>query len=321
VAAHLGTDHTELYVTAEDAMDVIPKLPVMCDEPFGDSSQIPTFLVSAMARRDVTVALSGDGGDELFGGYSRYRSMYRIWNQTSRLPTPLRKILARRIQTHEAFVSGDLGRAVRMLSAESFEALYRWKASRIENPARLVPEARGRASTDADPIAFLDDPRMKMMYWDALHFLPDNILTKVDRASMAVSLESRAPFLDTRVAEFAWRLPMSAKLSDRQGKTILRELLRRYLPTGAADRRKRGFAVPMASWLRGPLRGWAADLLSEDRLSRQGNLNVPAVAALWRNFLMGKPRHDRILWNLLSFQGWLDQLDAEISASPTIVRR
>ena len=320
VAAHLGTDHTELYVTAEDAMDVIPKLPVMSDEPFGDSSQIPTFLVSAMARRDVTVALSGDGGDELFGGYSRYRSIHRIWNRTSRLPFALRKVLAHSIPTHDAFVPGNLGRAVRLLSAESFEALYRWKVSRIENPERLVPDAQGRASTDSDPIAFLADPRMKMMYWDALHFLPDNILTKVDRASMAVSLESRAPFLDTRVAEFAWRLPMSAKVNDREGKAILRQLLRNYLPTGAADRRKMGFAVPMASWLRGPLRGWAADLLSENRLSRQGILNVSAVAELWRNFLTGKPRHDRIVWNLLSFQGWLNQLDGETTVSPTIER-
>jgi asparagine synthase (glutamine-hydrolysing) len=207
-----------------------------------------------------------------------------------------------------------------MLSAESFEALYRWKTSRVENPARLVSEVQGRASTD-DPMAFLPDPRMKMMYWDALHFLPDDILTKVDRATMSVSLESRAPFLDTRVAEFAWRLPMSAKLSDRQGKPILRELLRRYLPTSAVDRRKMGFAVPMASWLRGPLRGWAADLLSEERLSRQAILNVPAVAALWRGFLAGKPRHDRILWNLLSFQGWLDQLDGAITVPPTNGRR
>lgn len=306
VAAHLGTDHTELYVTAQDALDVIPSLPAMWDEPFGDSSQIPTYLVSAMSRRDVTVALSGDGGDELFGGYARYKSTPRIWRNLRRYPLSLRGPVARLIGSAapDSAVPGPLGRVAKVLGSQSFEDLYQWKVSRAQFPELLVRGASERALPAWRATEFLESPRDKMLYRDLLHHLPDDILTKVDRAAMAVSLEVRAPFLDHRVVELAWRLPMSAKLNAKNGKLILRTLLQRHLPAELVDRPKMGFSVPVESWLRGPLRTWAEDLLSHDRLSRQGVLDPAAVRRLWRDFLSGKPRHDRILWNLLMFQEW-----------------
>lgn len=308
VAAHLGTDHTELYVTAQDALNVIPRLPAMWDEPFGDSSQIPTYLVSAMSRRDVTVALSGDGGDELFGGYARYRSSLRIWRQIQRWPLSVRTPVATLIKRagRSSPSPGPLERVARVIGSRSFEDLYELKVSRAQDPDLLVFGDSNRARHMADAIPFLACPREKMLYRDLLYNLPDDILTKVDRAAMAVSLEVRAPFLDHRLVELAWRLPMSAKLSATNGKLVLQRLLQRYLPARLVDRPKMGFSVPVESWLRGPLRPWAEDLLSEDRLSRQGVLDPAAVRRLWRDFLSGRPRHDRILWNLLMFQEWFD---------------
>lgn len=308
IAARLGTDHTELYVTAQDALDVIPSIPAIWDEPFGDSSQIPTYLVSAMSRRDVTVALSGDGGDELFGGYARYKSAPPLWRRLRRCPLPVRTLAARLIGggTRTSVAPGPLGRAARVVGSQSFEDLYQWKVSRAHRPDLLVRGGSERTLPAAAAIPFLGNPRDKMLYRDLLHHLPDDILTKVDRAAMAVSLEVRAPFLDHRLVELAWRLPMSAKLSATKGKLILRTLLRRHLPAEMVDRPKMGFSVPVENWLRGPLRVWGEDLLSGDRLSRQGALNPTAVRRLWQDFLSGKPRHDRIIWNLLMFQEWLD---------------
>jgi len=308
VAAHLGTDHTELYVTAQDALDVIPRLPVMWDEPFGDSSQIPTYLVSAMSRRDVTVALSGDGGDELFGGYERYKSTLRNWRQIQRWPLSARHSLATLIKraARSSLWPGPLARVATAIGSRSFDDLYELKVSRGQDPDRLVLGDNDRAGPMAGALPFLACPSEKMLYRDLLYNLPDDILTKVDRAAMATSLEVRAPFLDHRVVEYAWRLPMSAKLDGRNGKVILRTLLQRYLPARLVDRPKMGFSVPVESWLRGPLRKWAEDLLSQDRLSSQGVLDPAAVRRLWRDFLSGKPRHDRMLWNLLMFQEWFD---------------
>jgi asparagine synthase (glutamine-hydrolysing) len=300
-------------VTASDAFDVIPRLPAIWDEPFGDSSQIPTHLVSAMSRRDVTVALSGDGGDELFGGYSRFQSIARIWAGVRRLPLPARKGMAWLfgIGSSNTFVPGPLGRAARIMRSENLEELYRWRVSRVEHPDALVPGASCEPSSAFGSIPFLAEPGEKMMYADTLTYLPENILTKVDRASMAVGLEVRAPFLDHRVVELAWSLPMAQKLTGDGGKAILRSLGSRHLPASVMDQPKMGFCVPVERWLRGPLRSWAEDLLSEQRLARQAILNVPAVRGIWCNFLAGKRRHERILWNLLMFQAWLDEVRAD----------
>jgi asparagine synthase (glutamine-hydrolysing) len=319
VAAHLGTDHTELYVTAQDALDVIPRLPTMWDEPFGDSSQIPTYLVSAMSRRKVTVALSGDGGDELFGGYARYKSALRIWRQIRRWPLSIRVPVAAQIKraARSSISPGPLTRVAQVIGSRSFEDLYELKVSRAQDLDLLILGDNDRARRMSHSIPFLARPSEKMLYRDLVYNLPDDILTKVDRAAMAISLEVRAPFLDHRLVELAWRLPMSTKLSAAGGKLILKTLLRRHLPVGLVDRPKMGFSVPVESWLRGPLRTWAEDLLAEGRLSRQGLFDPVAVRRLWRDFLSGKPRHDRVLWNLLMFQEWLHTAGQENRGSCT----
>ena len=310
IAAHLGTDHTELYVSAREAFEVIPRLPRIWDEPFGDSSQIPTFLVSEMSRRSVTVALSGDGGDELFGGYSRYHKIERAWAGVHQVPGTVRAALSRLVGlgADRDLVRGPLGRAATFLQLQSLEELYRWRVSRLDHPAALVPGASEALSAAAfGPAPFLTDPGDKMMYADTRSYLPENILTKVDRASMAVSLEVRAPFLDHRVVEFAWRLPRSQRMGAHQGKAILRTLGQRHLPPEVMRRKKQGFCLPVEDWLRGPLRSWGEDLLSEQRLAGQGMLDVAAVRSLWRGFLDGKARHDSIVWNILMFQAWLSE--------------
>jgi asparagine synthase (glutamine-hydrolysing) len=309
VAEHIGTDHTELYITPSEAIDVIPRLPAIWDEPFGDSSQIPTYLISALSRQSVTVALSGDGGDELFGGYSRFQTIRRIWDSIGGLPARPRKMLAASLgrASRNALVPGAIGRGARIIGAETLEDLYRWRISRVEQAHALVPGSSSDAESSAFGAApFIADPAAKMMYADTLTYLPEDILTKVDRASMAVSLEVRAPFLDHRVVEFSWRLPMSQKLNRESSKAILRSLGRRDLPPQVMARGKMGFCVPVSAWLKGRLRGWADDLLSEERLSRQGIVDVSAVRRLWTDFLAGKKRHERIVWNLLMFEAWRD---------------
>ena len=309
VAAHLGTDHTELYVSPQDALDVIPKLPRLWDEPFGDSSQIPTYLVSEMSRRSVTVALSGDGGDELFGGYNRFQTVDRLWSVIDRTPAFLRKTVAAPLLLASAHthIPGLGGRVGRMLRATSLEALYHWRISRVERPFALVLGAQVACDCAFGDLPFLRTGPDKMMYADSLYYLPEDILTKVDRASMAVSLETRAPFLDHRVVELAWAIPLSEKLTRSTSKAILRKLCRRYLPQAIVEQKKMGFSVPVESWLKGPLRPWAEDLLSEQRLQREGVLNVAAVRSIWTNLLAGKRRHDRVVWNILMMQSWLAQ--------------
>ncbi|MBV9527820.1 asparagine synthase (glutamine-hydrolyzing) [Sphingomonas sp.] len=306
IAGHLGTDHTELYVTARDALDVIPRIPAIWDEPFGDSSQIPTFLVSAMARRDVTVALSGDGGDELFGGYARYKSTPRIWSSLSRYPRGVRAAVAQGLGAigGGSAAPGALGRAAIIVGSGTFEDLYQWKLSRAQRADPLVLGASEHVLAASGPITFVDKPADKMMVRDQLHHLPDDIMSKVDRAAMAVSLETRAPFLDHHLVEYSWRLPLSAKLNADAGKLILRRLLRRHLPDSIIDRPKMGFSVPVEEWLRGPLRGWGEELLREQRLRREGILEPKRVRRLWTQFLAGHNRRDRIVWNLLMFQLW-----------------
>ncbi|MGZ5257189.1 MAG: asparagine synthase (glutamine-hydrolyzing), partial [Burkholderiales bacterium] len=289
VAQHLGTDHTELYVTPQQAMSVIPKLPLIYDEPFADSSQIPTFLVSELARKHVAVTLSGDGGDELFCGYVRYFWGRRIWNRIGRLPYRLRTLTAAALRslspsswnvlfagmnrlmssTAVGELTGDrVHKLANVLAVSSPDALYHGLVSHWPQPQSMVHGSREplTALTDRTQWARLSDFTQRMMFLDAVTYLPDDILVKVDRASMAVSLEARVPMLDHRVVEFAWRVPLSRKNRNDQGKWLLRQVLYRYVPPALIDRPKMGFGVPIDSWLRGPLRGWAEDLLSEHRL-------------------------------------------------------
>lgn len=332
VARHLGTDHTELYVTSEQAQSVIPRLPALYDEPFADPSQIPTFLVSQLARQHVTVSLSGDAGDELFGGYTRYFWASSIWRILGRMPKPLRKgaalglgalspralngvygqlsrFLPRRFGM--ARPGDKVSRLADMLGAASPEDMYRDLVSHCQDPAQVVigssepPTVLTRRS--AWPATHHFEERM--MYLDAMSYLPDDILVKVDRAAMGVSLETRVPFLDHRVVEFAWQLPLSMKMRQGQGKWILRQVLYKYVPKELIERPKMGFGVPIDSWLRGPLREWSEALLDESRLKREGFFDPAPIREKWREHLCGERNWQYFLWNVLMFQAWLESLN------------
>jgi asparagine synthase (glutamine-hydrolysing) len=328
VAQHLGTDHTELYLTAQDAMAVIPRLPVMYDEPFGDSSQIPTFLVSQLARQHVTVALSGDGGDELFAGYNRYFWGGKIWKQVSRVPMPIRRLLSRGISAVPPGLwttlfsrlhlllpalsnpGHKMHRLSELLVMKNPDGMYLGLVSQWATPTSIIVDAYEPLTPVTDPRRWANVPEFihRMMFLDLITYLPDDILTKVDRASMAVSLEARVPLLDHRVVEFAWRLPMRMKIREEgTGKWILRQLLHRYVPPDLLERPKMGFGVPIEQWLRGPLREWAEDLLDEDRLRRQGYLHPELIREKWAEHLSGKRNWPYLLWNVLMFQAWLEQ--------------
>ena len=317
VARHLGTEHTELYLTPREALDVIPRLPVLYDEPFADSSQIPTFLVSQLARRHVTVSLSGDGGDELFCGYGRYAKGLTIWNKIRWLPPALRALGARALRPLPTLLAGFerakwwaayLEAVSRLLGARDAHALYRALLSLCDEPTRLVPGSEEPATIFTDVRAWPPELRTLtgwMMFVDSLSYLPDDILVKVDRASMGVSLESRVPLLDHRVVEMAWRLPEDVKLRNGVGKWILRQVLYRYVPKDLVERQKMGFAVPIDAWLAGPLREWACDLVSEERLRRQGYLEPALVQRMLHEHLSGRISRSAQLWNVLMFQAWL----------------
>ena len=329
VARHLGTDHTELYVTPEDALAVIPKLPGIWDEPFSDSSQIPTFLVSEMTRRHVTVSLSGDAGDELFGGYNRYFIGMRLWDALSGVPLPVRRLAARILRlSFAAGVAGAINALVperwrhksladrlpklaEFLEHSSPSDVYRALISHWKDPASIIVDGREPETVlSADGPGF-PDFRQTMMYLDTLTYLPDDILAKVDRASMAVSLEARVPFLDHRVVEFAWRLPLSAKIRGGSGKRILRDVLYRHVPRHLIDRPKMGFGVPIDDWLRGPLRDWAESLLDEKRLREEGFFDPAPIRKLWNEHQTGRRRWHYYLWDVLMFQAWWErQFDA-----------
>jgi asparagine synthase (glutamine-hydrolysing) len=329
VAHHLGTDHTELYVRPAEALAVVPRLPTLYDEPFGDSSQIPTFLVSQLARRHVTVSLSGDGGDELFGGYDRYFLARRVWNLLRIVPPSARRAVAngiRRISPDRwdsalrltglnqwpriaQRISGDrLHKVARILSLETREAMYRDFMSHWREPAGMTLRSVEPPTvlTDAKRWADVNGLLARMMYLDLIMYLPDDILVKVDRASMGVSLESRAPFLDHRVVEFAWRIPASLRVRDGRGKWPLRQLLRRYLPQTMIDRPKMGFGVPINHWLRGPLMDWAAALLDESRLKREGYFDPQPIRQKWAQHQTGSRNWHYLLWDVLMFQAWLE---------------
>jgi asparagine synthase (glutamine-hydrolysing) len=328
VARHLGTDHTEMYITPQQALDVIPKLPSLYCEPFADSSQIPTFLVSQLASQKVTVSLSGDAGDELFAGYNRYVLARSIWGKISRLHPGVRSLAASGVRMlspaawnaligplqsfaprswRYASVGDKLHKGAGVLAAQSLDDLYlglvtHWK------PQDLVIDGH-------EPETCLNGNRLvlpgldnvqRMMVLDAITYLPDDILVKVDRAAMGVSLESRVPFLDHRVVEFAWRIPQVLKLRDGVGKWILRQVLYRHVPKELIDRPKMGFGVPIDVWLRGPLRDWAEALLDEARLRREGFFHPAPIRKKWEEHLDGSRNWQYPLWDVLMFQAWLE---------------
>jgi asparagine synthase (glutamine-hydrolysing) len=306
VAEHLRTDHTELYVSAKQAQEVIPRLASMYSEPFADSSQIPTFLVAQMARQHVTVALSGDGGDELFGGYNRYRHGVRLWQAARWLPKPLRSdmitTLALKLnQLQPRAKWHKIANYAEKLSASNRAEFYANLCTATPDYVQLVIGADTRQLRDDGQADFAQ----WMMLQDGLGYLPDDILTKVDRAAMAVSLETRIPFLDPEVIGFAQALPKNMKIRGGQGKWLLRQLLYQHVPSELIDRPKVGFAVPLAEWLRGPLRPWAEDLLAPESLKRQGYLDVLLVWRYWQEHQAGMRDHSQLLWNIVMFQSWL----------------
>ncbi|MFZ4801695.1 MAG: asparagine synthase (glutamine-hydrolyzing) [Chlorobium sp.] len=327
VARHLGTQHHEIRVTADDTRAVIPLLPSLYDEPFADSSQIPTYLVCQAARQNVTVALSGDAGDELFGGYNRYFWGKRIWSRLAWLPVGLRQVLGCSIQqlpTKEwdrlaNLLPGGYGiarlgdkahkLAHRMKTVKCLDDLYRSLVTEWPEEAGVVKGAH-RLTTLLDSTSLVQgvtEAEHRMMLWDTLTYLPDDILTKVDRAAMGVSLETRVPFLDHRVAELAWRLPLNMKIRGGEGKWALRQVLYKYVPRELIERPKAGFGIPVGQWLRGPLRDWAEALLDERRLEREGYLHPSPIREVWQQHLSG--RHDWTvrLWTVLMFQAWLEE--------------
>src|SRR6266480_4659105 len=310
VAAHLGTEHTELYVTPDEMLAVVPRIPQLYDEPFADSSQIPTCLVSQLTRAQVTVSLSGDGGDELFGGYTRYVRGDRIWSTGQRVPQIARRALAaglRRLPGKRDW-NGRVRKLGRALGAETVEGMYRELVSHVSDPGLFVPGGVELTSafTSGNDRPPTRRPIEAMMYLDLVSYLPDDILVKVDRASMAVGLESRAPFLHHDVVEFAWRVPLGLKMRDGQAKWLLRQVLYRYLPKHLVDRPKQGFGVPLRSWLMGPLREWSEALIHPTRLAREGFFDARAVGEIWRRHRQGSRRMQDLMWTVLMFQAWLE---------------
>ena len=330
VARHLGTDHTELYVTATEARKIIPRLPELYDEPFSDASQIPTFLVAQLARRKVTVSLSGDGGDELFGGYNRYFIGRGMWKKVGWLPPSLRRVAGAAITKASparweyllapfAMLSPDhlnyanrgekLHKLASVLAATGPDDIYRGLTSQWKDPATVVRLGIEPPTmvTDRGAWANLPDFTQRMMFLDLVSYLPDDILVKVDRAAMGVSLETRVPLLDHAVVEFAWRVPLSMKIRGGQGKWLLRQLLYKFVPRELIERPKTGFDVPIGEWLRGPLRDWAESLLSENRLEGEGFFDPTLIRQKWNQHLSGRRDWQQPLWNVLMFQAWLER--------------
>jgi asparagine synthase (glutamine-hydrolysing) len=348
VAEHLGTEHNEFFVSAKQAQAVIADLPSIYDEPFADSSQIPTHLVCKEARQQVTVALSGDAGDELFAGYNRYFWGPRIWSRLAWLPYSARQVLGAAIRAVPTESWDSLSKpvnallpdtknitraginahklAARLSGVRDIDDLYKSLVSEWQDPAQVVKRAGGGSGfytgdNLSEPVSMLSDPwpaagveqgQHRMMYRDSMTYLPDDILCKVDRAAMATSLETRVPFLDHRVAELAWRLPLNMKIRNGQGKWALRQVLYKYVPEKLIDRPKSGFAIPIGQWLRGPLKNWAEALLDEKRLELDGYFHPKPIRDKWAQHLSGRYDHTASLWAVLMFQSWLESTSRKV---------
>jgi asparagine synthase (glutamine-hydrolysing) len=325
IARHLGTDHTELTVTSREALAVVPKLAEMFDEPFADSSQIPTYLVSAMTRKHVTVALSGDGGDELFSGYNRYQLTQRSWRMLSLVPELARKAFAAGLTSlsperwngifgtlprtlHRPQPGDKIHKVASVLRLNDADELYRRLVSHWE-PNQITPGVSETRGTLWDKSVRTDFPDLldRMQFLDLATYLPDDILTKVDRTSMSVALEARVPLLDHRVVEFAWRLPHSVKIKRGATKWLLRQVLYRHVPRELVERPKMGFGVPLGEWLRGPLREWAETLLSEKRLGETDFLDGKIIRTYWSEHLSGRRNWQYLLWDVLMFEAWRER--------------
>jgi asparagine synthase (glutamine-hydrolysing) len=324
IARHLGTDHQTLVVEPSHAVDLLPRIPIWYDEPFADTSQVPTCFVSYLARQEVTVALSGDGGDELFAGYKRYLKAAQLWSRFSQVPPPLRAALAQAtgllppfLENVQSLAPKPLSRLVKhthqltralLLNTADLHDRQLWR--RWEDPASLVIDADANGAHKSY-LTHHTTPSLdivsQMQFLDTLSYLPDNNLTKVDRASMGVSLEVRVPLLDHRIVEFTWTLPAHMKIHNGQGKWLLRQLLYKYVPRELVERPKQGFGVPLSAWLRGPLREWAEDLLSERALCQTGVFKPALVRRKWTEHIAGTSDSKRQLWNVLMFQAWHNQ--------------
>jgi asparagine synthase (glutamine-hydrolysing) len=330
VARHLGTEHTELNVTHRQALDIIPNLATLYDEPFADSSQVPTCLVAALTRQHVKVSLSGDGGDELFAGYNRYYWGNTIWNRMRSVPRLARRGAAHALTTlsphqwdrlfsaagtllpsalNQRLPGDKLHKLASILPAAEPAEIYHHLVSHWRNPADIVIQG-SEPPTTITTYGNEHHQRMfiqAMMYLDLVTYLPDDILVKVDRAGMGVSLETRMPFLDHRVVEFAWQIPLAMKLRNGQGKWLLRQLLYRHVPRELIERPKMGFGIPLDTWLRGPLKEWASTLLEERRLQREGYFNPAPIRRIWHEHLSGQRNWQHHLWDILIFQAWLER--------------
>jgi asparagine synthase (glutamine-hydrolysing) len=325
VSNHLGTNHSELYVNESDALDIIPNLPYIYDEPFADSSQIPTYIVSKFAKQDVSVSLSGDGGDEVFGGYNRYIYAQRMFGRVRKIPVSVKRTFSKAISsmseekldkifgaiTRKSYsnIGDKLHKAASILSADSVHDSHFKLVSQIHNPENWLinsNEYKTKFNDDISRFKGLNSVE-KMMGYDLITYLPTDILTKVDRAAMAVSLETRIPFLDPDVIKFSASLPINYKIKNGVSKWILRELLYKYVKKDLIERPKMGFAIPLAEWLRGPLQDWAESQLSEKRLSQEGFFNVDFVRTKWLEHLSNKKNWHHQLWNVLMFQSWLEK--------------
>jgi asparagine synthase (glutamine-hydrolysing) len=327
VAKHLGSEHTELYMGAKDVLNAVPNMPSMYDEPFADSSQLPTSLVMALARQHVTVALSGDGGDELFGGYNRYLMAPKVWKAMQLVPAKLRGPLGKALQSvspqhwdklAKPFASiikqNMVGSKVhnlsnRLINVKTFDDLIVSLTSEWNEHSSVVSDALHTDSFINQPGLWPDihDQASRIMFIDSMTYMPDDILVKVDRAAMAVSLETRAPFLDHRVAELAWTLPISMKIRNGNGKHVLRQVLYKYVPQHLIDRPKMGFAIPLDQWLREDLRDWAEALLAPERLKQEGYFDAAMVREAWDAHLSGARNYSSRLWSVLMFQAWLQE--------------
>mgnify|MGYP001169517130 CR=1 FL=1 len=329
VAKHLGTNHTELYINPKEAMEVIPKLPEMYDEPFADSSQIPTHLISILTRQHVTVALTGDGGDELFAGYNRYLIAERLWKVAGRIPEALKNrtadfmagISPESVERFYGKIEGILPRKMKVsLPTEKFyklarvlratsssQAVYKRIVSIIHAPEELLTSGNELVTVLDDEALWqkIDNTVLTMLYLDLMTYHPDDILQKVDRAAMAVSLETRVPYLDHDLVEFIMSLPLEMKIRNGSSKWILRQVLYRHLPQKLMERPKMGFAIPVGEWIKGSMREWAEELIAQNRIEQENYFNTQAVGEMWQQHLSGRFNRTHELWNILMFQSWL----------------